>query len=132
METQEFFKKWKSDSPKSFEGFRISLEKQWYPFDDTYIDNYGNFWIEMGDDRKSELPFEMLTGIIEKFFEDRNLSFLFVKNNETENINFNKWVGEVIETDVFIESEPLFYNTKTEAQISAYLKAAEILEKELD
>ena len=110
METQEFFKKWKKDSPKSFEEFKIFLEKQWYPFDDTYIDNYGNFWIEMGDDRKSELPFEMLTGIIHKFFFDNNIN--------SQQIYYNYAI-----TNNYILNQ--------EIEKKGFLKAAEILEKEI-
>ena len=134
METQEFFKKWKKDSPKSFEEFKIFLEKQWYPFDDTYIDEYCNFWIEMGDDRKSELPFEMLTGIIEKFFEENDFGFEFriIKEYSPHKVYF---CCSVLNLEPYKDLMLYIFSnvkTKQEAKISAYLKAAEILERELD
>jgi hypothetical protein len=99
MTTQKFFTEWADKHPKSFSNFFSFL-------DDYFFNTIGKALFKIKKNNNSidimldeyVLPFEMLTGIIEKFF---------------------------------IENESLFYNSKQEAQISAYLKAAEILEKEL-
>lgn len=128
----EFFTEWKQKYSKSFEKFINYYNEKRYKgyFHNGYKSfgwkNRGGFW--------DSLPFEMLTGIIEKFFEENKISFFIVRNNDSNNKLYNKWYSCIIEDDIFldIDEENNCYNNKKEAQMSAYLKAAEVLEKVLE
>ena len=123
METQEFFKKWKSDSPKSFEEFKKYLKKHNLMFAPTNILNLNyndesiimDFFIKKSLNESSNwqcihVKFEMLTGIIHKFFFDNNIN--------SQQIFYNYAISNN-------------YILNQEIEKKAFLKAVEIMEKEL-
>jgi len=130
MKTQEFFKKWKNDSPKSFKYFIFFLNKYFTKKNESFIISYfkiGCFKIK-NIKRHSNLiiiDFEMLTGIIEKFFEENGIYISFyVQFKDAKHISYFYY-------DIDGLVDICQYRTKAENQFNGFLKAAEIMEKEL-
>ena len=138
METQEFFKNWKSDSPKSFEEFEKYLKKYNLMFETNYNDDIriimNFFFIKKPLTDISEwqcliFEFEMLTGVIEKFFEDNHI-IITIKFQDNQFYNYIDFINDNIEIEKLYHSGKWYMNKK-DCQIMSYLKAAEILEKEI-
>jgi len=127
MNQQEFFIKWKNKYPKSFKKFRLNYFKRdgvknvnpYIKNDISLFSNGTTFHFP---------PLEYFSGIIESFFENNNIICLAI-------VSQNCWNGFVnIFNNNFndVRNFSISFITKQEAQISAYLKAAEIMEKELN
>jgi hypothetical protein len=102
METQEFFKKWQSDSPKSFDKFEKYLKKY-------------------------NLMFEMLIGIINKFYCENGI--IIIENYDRETKKYLKTIfsGINLENEIDINDDENY----KKINYDCFLYAAEILEKEL-
>ena len=128
METQEFFKKWKEKYPKIFDEFFQFLDNYFFEkigkalFSFRENDN-GSVDIMLDE---YELPFEMLTGIIEKFFEDNHI-IITIKFQDNQFYNYIDFINDNIEIEKLYHSGKWYMNKK-DCQIMAYLKAASIAE----
>ena len=123
METKEFFKKWKSDSPKSFQEFKNFMEENNFPY--SYSDD-----IEFYYCGEYVLEFYLLTGAIEKFFEENGFILLLDIRNASEygyyiwNIKYKCRISE--------HTVIAAYNNKEYTIKMGYLKLAQILEGHLN
>jgi len=128
MKTQEFFKKWKNDSPKSFEKFIKYLNIR---YTDYFYYNKKQTEIEIKLELNNEVcKFEMLTGVIENFFDANKIKIAIMYNFRNKDVLYN-WKGSISKQAFTASYHTKTFITKQETQIQSYLKAAEILEKEL-
>lgn len=105
MKTQEFFKEWQGKYPKSFEKFFIYWRKHINQYQKYNNYNYHSF---------NEFSFEMLTGVIDKFFIENKIDIVEI---------FNQYFLNCIDVEKFTNFD-YYFNCKQKAD----LKAAEILE----
>lgn len=123
MTQQEFFKEWEEKYRKSWSAFYSFLIEKDY---EISYNHYKFNYFECHYGTKLTLPFEMLTGIIDKFFEKNKIEVFVIPTISKEyfygvEIWFNR--KRKIQLSIF--------KTRKECQRSAFLKSAEILEKEL-
>lgn len=132
MTTQEFFKEWSEKYPKSFAEFR-----RWLPSNSKVICFYHEYYKEITIENECVecenkdyliLPFEMLSGVIEKFFEENGI-ILYICCGEDGKKNdwYFAFAKNNFKFDDLMSSNGL-YSCRLSAQMQAFLKAAEILE----
>lgn len=124
----DFFTKWKKESPKCFNKFENYVKE----YDHLkFIYRYNRFYLR---EYKLDIamPFEMLTGIIETFFEEEYNCYINIKKYS----GWSWFIGNDKHSIYYMEqkqnsTEYKTYKTKQKCQMTAYLKSAEIVEKEI-
>lgn len=89
-------------------------------------------WVHPQPVKFHDLPFEMQSGVIERFFDEKNLLMVISAEVYDDGIN---WLWQ-IESQVSVSPTGLYggngeYHTRSEAQQAAYEKAFEILNEKL-
>lgn len=135
MTQQEFFKEWSEKYPKCFEKFYNYISDKFNIIYYKYKSKDIFFAFPLTNQNYDYIiKFEMLSGIIEKFFEENDFGFEFriIKEYSPHKVYF---CCSVLNLEPYKDLMLYIFSnvkTKQEAKISAYLKAAEILERELD
>lgn len=122
METQEFFKNWKNKYLKSWKNFLKFINKNF---------NINKFNIDTNsikmDSIRIYFEFEMLTGIINKFYFENGI--ILIENYDRKTKKYLKTIfsGRNLENEIDINDNENY----KELNYDCFLYAAEILEKEL-
>lgn len=130
MTQQEFFKEWSEKYKKSFGKFKLFIQQYFNNFN-LYYDEDSNSIRMVSTCNHSideELPFEMLSGIINKFF--REYDILFVAPTYSE-FGWGFCVMDILENERFMDYMEHRIENTDKAMQKAILKSAEILENNL-
>lgn len=127
METQEFFKQWHSKYPISFNKFKIFFMMNCDDFIGFNIDNGHIYFTKHFTEEKIDAPFEMLIGIINKFYCENGI--IIIENYDRKTKKYLKTIfsGRNLENEIDINDNENY----KELNYDCFLYAAEILEKEL-
>lgn len=124
---QEFFKKWQEQSTKSFDEFLKYCDDYFLKNISTALFRYrqnddGSIDILLDD---YELPFEMLFGVINKFFREYDILFIAPTYSE---FGWGFCVGDILDNERFNDYMEHRIENPEKATMLAILKSAEILE----